>query len=471
MSGPSGHGSPYEGPFSAADWLPTGSGPGAVVSTGRVQPLDALATAVSLLLGLMAVLAVFVCVAVLRWSQADDDFSRGAISERELDDALYLFVTVVLLYLVGLVVTGVVFIVWQYRHARNAEALGGINGLRPGWAIGGWFIPVANFVLPALQLSQASQASDPSLSPGMPGRGGRASPHVIFWAIPFGLGHFLIGSWSSVFPGMGTNDADDAGSVRSRLAVGYLLLAGAALLGIVMVHSLTSRQKARSVRVTGVVSNLGDAGDPTVMLGPAPGPPGPGLAPPPGMVPFPSGPGGTYPRRAVWPWALGVAVVLFVVVVGVAFQGLRDDVTIDAGGRRTPPAATTEVGTIVRADLLRPGDCFNGLEVSSTQLSVGELRRLSCTLPHDAEVFVQTDLPDEPGVAFPGEDDVGRRASQMCEEEFASYVGVDYLDSRWEFVTFWPDAASWRNDERGVLCSLIDPRFDPIEGSLRDSKT
>ena len=43
---------------------------------------------------------------------------------------------------------GVVFIIWQFRHAKNAQVLGARGGLGPGWAIGGWFIPLANYVLP-----------------------------------------------------------------------------------------------------------------------------------------------------------------------------------------------------------------------------------------------------------------------------------------------------------------------------------
>jgi hypothetical protein len=57
------------------------------------------------------------------------------------------------------VVLAALFITWQYRHAKNARLLGQQGGLGPGWAVGGWFIPLANFVLPAVQLFGASAMS------------------------------------------------------------------------------------------------------------------------------------------------------------------------------------------------------------------------------------------------------------------------------------------------------------------------
>ena len=44
---------------------------------------------------------------------------------------------------------------------QERRGAGRPRGLGPGWAIGGWFMPVANFVLPAVQLHQSSRkASD-----------------------------------------------------------------------------------------------------------------------------------------------------------------------------------------------------------------------------------------------------------------------------------------------------------------------
>ncbi len=68
----------------------------------------------------------------------------------------------------------VVFIIWQFRHAKNAERLAGPLPLGPGWAIGGWFIPLGNYVLPQLQLYRSAAASDPDAPP----RAGKA-PSIV----------------------------------------------------------------------------------------------------------------------------------------------------------------------------------------------------------------------------------------------------------------------------------------------------
>jgi Domain of unknown function (DUF4328) len=64
------------------------------------------------------------------------------------------------------VLTGLAFIQWLYRARRNLDELGA-TGLRwrPSWAIGGWFIPVANLVIPLLVVREIDRA-DPQPRPG-----------------------------------------------------------------------------------------------------------------------------------------------------------------------------------------------------------------------------------------------------------------------------------------------------------------
>ncbi|MEV6857779.1 DUF4328 domain-containing protein [Streptomyces microflavus] len=46
-------------------------------------------------------------------------------------------------------VTGVLFILWFHRTRRNAEVFDpSVQRMGPGWAVGGWFVPVANFWFP-----------------------------------------------------------------------------------------------------------------------------------------------------------------------------------------------------------------------------------------------------------------------------------------------------------------------------------
>ncbi|MFE0703269.1 DUF4328 domain-containing protein [Streptomyces sp. NPDC058872] len=46
-------------------------------------------------------------------------------------------------------VTGVVFIVWFRRLRKNAEVWAAdLQGRKPGWAVGSWFVPIANLWMP-----------------------------------------------------------------------------------------------------------------------------------------------------------------------------------------------------------------------------------------------------------------------------------------------------------------------------------
>ena len=145
--------------------------------------------------------------------------------------------------------TLVVFIIWQYRHARNAEQLRGPLGLGPAWAIAGWFVPIAFFVLPGLQVAQAAEASDPALVPGQSRRDGRLPALVPCWAatLSAGLALFFASrvkrpSDSSPVGSFVQRASDFAGADR-LLAVGMVLFAAAAVFGILMVRALSARQQ------------------------------------------------------------------------------------------------------------------------------------------------------------------------------------------------------------------------------------
>jgi len=55
---------------------------------------------------------------------------------------------------------GVVWLVWQHRAQTNARALtAGGTRFTPGWAVGWWFIPLANLVMPSLAMRELWRAS------------------------------------------------------------------------------------------------------------------------------------------------------------------------------------------------------------------------------------------------------------------------------------------------------------------------
>jgi len=131
---------------------------------------------------------------------------------------------------------------------------------------------------------------------------------------------------------------------------------------------------------------------------------------------------------------------------------------------------TTEAGIGVFPEDLGVGDCFNDSGLGTPEL--GEIIQVDCTSPHDAEVFGVTTLPSAPGALYPGVDEVDRLSFELCMGEFATYVGIDFLDSMWELTYIFPAEESWRKyDDRLVVCSLNDPNFNKIEGSQRGTRT
>jgi hypothetical protein len=103
-----------------------------------------------------AATAFFGALAIARL--ADADAATGPLS------ALAILVTVALIPL---------FIVWLYQARHNVTHLSpphgpGGQGLGPGWAIGSWFIPLANLVLPLLVTLRVWHGSRPDLPRAFP---------------------------------------------------------------------------------------------------------------------------------------------------------------------------------------------------------------------------------------------------------------------------------------------------------------
>jgi hypothetical protein len=61
--------------------------------------------------------------------------------------------------------TIIAWLVWQHRVTANAWARGHAITTRPGWAVGWWFIPIANLWMPAVALARVYRASLASSGP------------------------------------------------------------------------------------------------------------------------------------------------------------------------------------------------------------------------------------------------------------------------------------------------------------------
>jgi len=229
---------------------------GTYTPTQQFRPFGGLATAATVFLGAMAVVALFGLGAHLnRVGLLEREFRDGGVGFDELADADSLVGAAAVIDGLGLLATAAVFITWQHRHAVNADSLAGTRAaLGPGWAIGGWFIPCANWLLPGMQLFGASRASDPAL-PLRPAAGrGRGSPLVVLWAAMFGLGNALRLSGWARFPDDDVSGfADlreyvaDATLADRMVAAGFVISAAAAIVAAVMVRTLSRWQSERAL--------------------------------------------------------------------------------------------------------------------------------------------------------------------------------------------------------------------------------
>ena len=136
----------------------------------------------------------------------------------------------------------VLLIVWMWRSAHNARALGRTGArLSPGWAIGAWFIPFANFVIPVLIMQDLWRGATPSTPRGDPTwRSAKGS-----WLIGVWWAAWLVSLLRFGASNAGLHDAaslDDIQNSNTVALVGVVATAIAAVLAAFVVWTLSRRQ-------------------------------------------------------------------------------------------------------------------------------------------------------------------------------------------------------------------------------------
>jgi hypothetical protein len=236
-------GAPYPATaYQSYGYAASGYGP----SAGEPKSLKGLATALTVLFPLAALVALVAAIAAFHRASVYDDFATRIFSGNDVTSADDQVRAAVTTFTIAIIAIMPVFIVWQFRHAKNAELLAGSLPLGPGWAIGGWFIPLGNYVLPQLQLYRASAASDPDASTGQR----RAPGILIVWWVLFGVAGIVYGVGQALHPSNNDvtfsnfNDKLDQYVRADRLtAVGLLLMIAAAAAALLMVRNVTARQE------------------------------------------------------------------------------------------------------------------------------------------------------------------------------------------------------------------------------------
>jgi hypothetical protein len=186
--------------------------------------------------------------------------------------------------LLALLVVGVLFIIWLHEIVSDLHKVRpGVPRYSPGWAVGGWFIPVFNLVRPKQVVDDAWQSSAPG--------GGRQSQVPLalnlWWA-----GWILHGVVAWIGLVMGHHSPTALAHHDRVYALSHGVDIVVVFLAIMVVRALTSRVEA--------ASSVDPRSTPHFInqFNPPPGWPTPpsGWAPPLGWVPDPAWP----PAPANW---------------------------------------------------------------------------------------------------------------------------------------------------------------------------
>lgn len=203
--------------------------------------LTRLVHALAVLLPVSAALGVVSGFASFRRANLIDDVLDGRdIDLAAVDAADSLVQTLSAIHLLTYLPTGIVFIVWFWRLAKNAALLDRHGAPRAGWAFWSWFVPIGSLWLPAENLLRADRVSGQVLDGGITSN----RRLVVSWAAAFAIGSY--GSailWRSV-PVEILTGRDLATFVRADRydVVLQVVVAVAAVLAVLMVRRLTERQ-------------------------------------------------------------------------------------------------------------------------------------------------------------------------------------------------------------------------------------
>ncbi|WP_165956348.1 DUF4328 domain-containing protein [Streptomyces hainanensis] len=286
-------GMPYAGyPY------PMPTGPAAVFASPR-----GLATAVSVLLGVTAALYLLMTVGAMRmWSTVGDMQDGNFPTLQEAEDVDDFYFGTIMIAALGLLATGIVFIVWFYRIRVNAELFDPTGQrLSRGWAIGAWFTPVVSLWFPKQMANDIWRASTPW---GANPAHGVVTAWWTLWiasTVSYVAARAQIPENEALFS---SEDLDTLRNQSSALGLSGMLGVAAAVVAILFVRQISARQQTKYAQGPIPPGGQPPVPGPQSMPGQQPGAyPAPGQYPAPGTYPAPGGypAGGAYPPPGGYP--------------------------------------------------------------------------------------------------------------------------------------------------------------------------
>jgi hypothetical protein len=154
-----------------------------------------------------------------------------------------------------------------------------------------------------------------------------------------------------------------------------------------------------------------------------------------------------------------LTLVLFALTLGLVACSSEPRATRDDAG-------TVAAEGVLDASEIAVGDCINDEATTSEEVTeVSSVTAVPCGQPHDAEAYSVFDLPDGD---FPGQEEVALAGEEQCMEDFESFIGTPYEESRYEIGTLFPTEEAWNEmADREFVCLVVDPAGAKLEGSLK----
>ncbi len=146
------------------------------------------------------------------------------------------------LYFLLFLAIAVLWMIWMWRAAVNTRLLRRFRPrFGPGFAIGGWFIPVANFLIPGMHMYDIAKGSGPPVRPGERPKG---SALLVVWWVLF-VAAWIGSGFGQATVKLGHLYRTSSFDVRNALFVVAMLAAlAASVLAIMVVRSITRGQHA-----------------------------------------------------------------------------------------------------------------------------------------------------------------------------------------------------------------------------------
>jgi len=155
---------------------------------------------------------------------------------------------------------------------------------------------------------------------------------------------------------------------------------------------------------------------------------------------------------------------------GIEAEAVKSDEEVAAEATAEAEGATPAFeGEIIDQRSLQPGDCFNDYKWFDRVANPQEATtRVDCDKPHEGQIYFADLYPALEDQPFVGEPELRAFTQDLCYENFAEWVGMNYEQSQLEIGIVVPDLASWVTPPfaREISCYVTPYGGGLLRGSM-----